>query len=229
MSVPQGLGLAGGTGMRADGPRWHWQETLSRTEREGSHRAFHALLTWLLGRDAAAVRDFWSVLFKDYNLERYTRLRPLRGAFPRGRRGTDRGDWHPRGLPEGRGDTRGRLCLSLSLSPLQRWSWAGSAVAGASPPAPQRQPCTDPKARGKPPRTGTGPEWRSPPRGTLPALVQRPRVGWKWGGALGVSLRCSGVLSPRCPPSQPHRAPGKGKNCEEARGHGRPPHPSCQR
>ncbi|NWV14744.1 AIRE regulator, partial [Ptilonorhynchus violaceus] len=60
-----------------------FKETLSRTEREGSHRAFHALLTWLLGRDAATVRDFWAVLFKDYNLERYSRLRPLRGAFPR--------------------------------------------------------------------------------------------------------------------------------------------------
>ncbi|NWI01360.1 AIRE regulator, partial [Tichodroma muraria] len=60
-----------------------FKETLSRTEREGSHRAFHALLTWLLGRDTAAVRDFWAVLFKDYNLERYSRLRPLRGAFPR--------------------------------------------------------------------------------------------------------------------------------------------------
>ncbi|NXQ74475.1 AIRE regulator, partial [Quiscalus mexicanus] len=59
------------------------QETLSRAEREGSHRAFHALLTWLLGRDTAALRDFWAVLFKDYNLERYSRLRPLRGAFPR--------------------------------------------------------------------------------------------------------------------------------------------------
>ncbi|NWV86076.1 AIRE regulator, partial [Dasyornis broadbenti] len=60
-----------------------FKETLSRTEREGSHRAFHALLTWLLGRDTTAVRDFWAVLFKDYNLERYSRLRPLRGAFPR--------------------------------------------------------------------------------------------------------------------------------------------------
>lgn len=60
------------------------QETLSRAEREGSHRAFHALLTWLLGRDTAALRDFWAVLFKDYNLERYSRLRPLRGTFPRG-------------------------------------------------------------------------------------------------------------------------------------------------
>ncbi|XP_010169251.1 LOW QUALITY PROTEIN: autoimmune regulator, partial [Antrostomus carolinensis] len=79
-----------------------WQETLSRTEREGSHRAFHALLTWLLGRDAAAVHDFWAVLFKDYNLERYARLRPLRSAFPRGRRGPGRGDQHPQGrLPPG--------------------------------------------------------------------------------------------------------------------------------
>ncbi|KAK2514426.1 Aire [Columba guinea] len=64
-------------------PEHIFKETLSRTEREGSHRAFHALLTWLLGRDATAIRDFWAVLFKDYNLERYTRLRPLRGAFPR--------------------------------------------------------------------------------------------------------------------------------------------------
>ncbi|XP_061210548.1 autoimmune regulator-like [Neopsephotus bourkii] len=64
-------------------PEHIFKETLSQTEREGSHRAFHALLTWLLGQDAAAVRDFWEVLFKDYNLECYTRLRPLRGAFPR--------------------------------------------------------------------------------------------------------------------------------------------------
>ncbi|XP_040535094.1 autoimmune regulator isoform X2 [Gallus gallus] len=63
-------------------PEHIFKETLSQTEREGSHRAFHALLTWLLGRDAAAVRDFWAVLFKDYNLERYTRLRPLHSAFP---------------------------------------------------------------------------------------------------------------------------------------------------
>ncbi|XP_030916214.1 LOW QUALITY PROTEIN: autoimmune regulator-like [Geospiza fortis] len=60
-----------------------FKETLSRAEREGSHRAFHALLPGLLGRDTAALRAFWAVLFKDYNLERYSRLRPLRGAFPR--------------------------------------------------------------------------------------------------------------------------------------------------
>ncbi|XP_039247109.1 autoimmune regulator [Pipra filicauda] len=64
-------------------PEHIFKETLSRAEREGSQRAFHALLTWLLGRDAAALRDFWAVLFKDYNLERYARLRPVRGAFPR--------------------------------------------------------------------------------------------------------------------------------------------------
>ncbi|NXG81290.1 AIRE regulator, partial [Stercorarius parasiticus] len=64
-------------------PEHVFKETLSRTEREGSHRAFHALLTWLLGCDAATLRDFWHVLFKDYNLERYSRLRPLRGTFPR--------------------------------------------------------------------------------------------------------------------------------------------------
>ncbi|NXP16628.1 AIRE regulator, partial [Scytalopus superciliaris] len=64
-------------------PEHIFKETLSRAEREGSHRAFHALLSWLLGRDAAAVRAFWAVLFKDYNLERYARLRPVRGAFPR--------------------------------------------------------------------------------------------------------------------------------------------------
>ncbi|XP_064522808.1 autoimmune regulator [Pseudopipra pipra] len=69
-------------------PEHIFKETLSRAEREGSQRAFHALLTWLLGRDAAALRDFWAVLFKDYNLERYARLRPVRGAFPRGTGGS---------------------------------------------------------------------------------------------------------------------------------------------
>ncbi|NXT19080.1 AIRE regulator, partial [Syrrhaptes paradoxus] len=64
-------------------PEHIFKETLVQTEREGCHRAVHALLTWLLGCDTAALRDFWAVLFKDYNLERYTRLRPLRGAFPR--------------------------------------------------------------------------------------------------------------------------------------------------
>ncbi|KAM9378394.1 autoimmune regulator [Phaethornis superciliosus] len=63
-------------------PEHVFKETLSQAEREGSQRAFHTLLTWLLGRDMAAIRGFWAVLFKEYNLERYSRLRPLRGAFP---------------------------------------------------------------------------------------------------------------------------------------------------
>ncbi|NXI45114.1 AIRE regulator, partial [Galbula dea] len=60
-----------------------FKETLSQTEQEGSHRAFHTLLTWLLGCDTDTIHDFWVVLFKDYNLERYTRLWRLRGALPR--------------------------------------------------------------------------------------------------------------------------------------------------
>uniref|UniRef100_A0A8C7A4W5 HSR domain-containing protein n=1 Tax=Nothoprocta perdicaria TaxID=30464 RepID=A0A8C7A4W5_NOTPE len=57
-----------------------------RTEREGCHRALHTLLTWLLGRDTGAIRSFWAVLFKDYNLQRYAGLRPIRRHFPTGRR-----------------------------------------------------------------------------------------------------------------------------------------------
>uniref|UniRef100_A0A8C7A2F2 AIRE regulator n=1 Tax=Nothoprocta perdicaria TaxID=30464 RepID=A0A8C7A2F2_NOTPE len=63
-----------------------FKETLSRTEREGCHRALHTLLTWLLGRDTGAIRSFWAVLFKDYNLQRYAGLRPIRRHFPTGRR-----------------------------------------------------------------------------------------------------------------------------------------------
>ncbi|XP_071609077.1 autoimmune regulator [Heliangelus exortis] len=63
-------------------PEHVFKETLSQAEREGSQRAFHALLTWLLGRDMAAIHGFWAVLFKEYNLERYSRLRPLRSTFP---------------------------------------------------------------------------------------------------------------------------------------------------
>lgn len=115
-------------------PRWHQQETLSRAEREGSHRAFHALLTWLLGRDAAAVRDFWAVLFKDYNLERYTRLRPLRGAFPRGRNGTER-EQHPQGRWQ-TGVLPGASCAYSSPYPLCR--------GGTGTAAPQQAPFPQP-------------------------------------------------------------------------------------
>ncbi|EHB08225.1 Autoimmune regulator [Heterocephalus glaber] len=47
------------------------------------NNAFHALLSWLLTRDSAAIAGFWRVLFKDYNLERYGGLRPILDGFPR--------------------------------------------------------------------------------------------------------------------------------------------------
>nr|XP_032622770.1 autoimmune regulator [Chelonoidis abingdonii] len=58
-------------------------ETLSLKEREGSHKAFHAMLTWLLNRDSSSIQDFWRVLFKDYNLERYSKLQPIQSNFPK--------------------------------------------------------------------------------------------------------------------------------------------------
>lgn len=88
------------------------------------------------------------------------------------------------GAAAGRGDSWSWLCPS----PLQRWNWGGSAAAGTCPPAPRHQLHTDPKARGKPLRSGTGPGRCSPPCGTPPALVWRPQVGWRWGGALGVAV-----------------------------------------
>lgn len=60
------------------------QETLRLKEKEGCSQAFHALLSWLLTRDAAVILDFWRVLFKDYNLERYARLQPILDSFPKG-------------------------------------------------------------------------------------------------------------------------------------------------
>uniref|UniRef100_A0A8C8RSD0 Autoimmune regulator n=1 Tax=Pelusios castaneus TaxID=367368 RepID=A0A8C8RSD0_9SAUR len=60
-----------------------FKETLSLKEQEGSHKAFHTMLTWLLSRDSASIQDFWRVLFKDYNLERYTKLQAIRSSFPK--------------------------------------------------------------------------------------------------------------------------------------------------
>uniref|UniRef100_A0A8D2JSI4 Autoimmune regulator n=1 Tax=Sciurus vulgaris TaxID=55149 RepID=A0A8D2JSI4_SCIVU len=64
-------------------PEDKFQETLRLKEKEGCPQAFHALLSWLLTQDAAAILDFWRVLFKDYNLERYGRLRPILDSFPK--------------------------------------------------------------------------------------------------------------------------------------------------
>nr|KAF6381153.1 autoimmune regulator [Pipistrellus kuhlii] len=64
-------------------PEDKFQETLRLKEKEGCPQAFHALLSWLLTQDSAAILDFWRVLFKDYNLERYARLQPVLDSFPR--------------------------------------------------------------------------------------------------------------------------------------------------
>lgn len=105
----------------------------------------------------------------------------------------------PPGASRGRGDPPGWLCLSLP--PLQRWTSGGSAAAGACPPAPRHQSHTDPKARGKPLRSGMGPAWHSPRHGMLPAPVWRPGQGgcreeMRWG-TWNVSPR---VTHPATPP-----------------------------
>ncbi|XP_078521650.1 autoimmune regulator-like [Lissotriton helveticus] len=58
-----------------------FKETLRLTERDGCHKAFHALLTWLLGRDLTSIQGFWQVLFKEYNLERYAKLPAIQSSF----------------------------------------------------------------------------------------------------------------------------------------------------
>lgn len=83
----RGAGGAGGQeagGRTSHSPR-SLQETLRLKEKEGCPQAFHALLSWLLTQDAAAILDFWRVLFKDYNVERYARLQPILDSFPKGR------------------------------------------------------------------------------------------------------------------------------------------------
>ncbi|KAB0373887.1 hypothetical protein FD755_014143 [Muntiacus reevesi] len=64
-------------------PEDKFQETLRLKEKEGCPQAFHALLSWLLTQDAGAILDFWRVLFKDYNLERYARLQSILDTFPK--------------------------------------------------------------------------------------------------------------------------------------------------
>ncbi|XP_058152478.1 autoimmune regulator [Dasypus novemcinctus] len=64
-------------------PEDRFQETLRLKDKEGCPQAFHALLSWLLTQDAATILDFWKVLFKDYNLERYARLQPILDSFPK--------------------------------------------------------------------------------------------------------------------------------------------------
>uniref|UniRef100_H3A728 Autoimmune regulator n=1 Tax=Latimeria chalumnae TaxID=7897 RepID=H3A728_LATCH len=63
-----------------------FKETLNMKEREGSHKAVYFLLTWLLKRDQSILQDFWKISFKEYNLERYPKLKPVYNSFPKGKR-----------------------------------------------------------------------------------------------------------------------------------------------
>ncbi|GAB1295279.1 Autoimmune regulator [Apodemus speciosus] len=88
-----------------------FQETLRLKEKEGCPQAFHALLSWLLTRDSGAILDFWRILFKDYNLERYSRLHTVLDGFPKGSHPKAKPPKKPEGnlesqrLPLGNGDT----------------------------------------------------------------------------------------------------------------------------
>ncbi|KAJ6669215.1 hypothetical protein lerEdw1_008024 [Lerista edwardsae] len=60
-----------------------FKDTIHRKEKEGCHKAFHAMLTWLLSQESPSIQDFWRVLFKDYNLERYAKLQSIWNSFPK--------------------------------------------------------------------------------------------------------------------------------------------------
>ncbi|XP_054839880.1 autoimmune regulator [Eublepharis macularius] len=60
-----------------------FKDTIHLKEKEGCHKAFHAVLTWLLSQESPSIQDFWRVLFKDYNLERYSKLQSIRSSFPK--------------------------------------------------------------------------------------------------------------------------------------------------
>ncbi|XP_070801424.1 autoimmune regulator [Pituophis catenifer annectens] len=60
-----------------------FKDTLHLKETEGCHRAFYTMLTWLLNQDLASIEDFWRVLFKEYNLERYSKLQSIWSSFPK--------------------------------------------------------------------------------------------------------------------------------------------------
>lgn len=104
-SDPRGRWQEAGPGHRRAGPPLPplLQETLRLKEKEGCPQAFHALLSWLLTQDAGAILDFWRVLFKDYNLERYARLQSILDTFPKGGGHRGLGSWLARPLSEGLG------------------------------------------------------------------------------------------------------------------------------
>ncbi|XP_063162198.1 autoimmune regulator, partial [Candoia aspera] len=60
-----------------------FKDTLHLKETEGCHKAFYTMLTWLLNQNLSSIEDFWRVLFKEYNLERYSKLQSIWSSFPK--------------------------------------------------------------------------------------------------------------------------------------------------
>ena len=173
------------------------QETLRLKEKEGCPQAFHALLSWLLTQDAGAILDFWRVLFKDYNLERYARLQSILDTFPKGRGHRGLGSWTARPPSEGLGQLesvsgpqldckRGGMGVFREPLTLPRSSWVlrdqgagltslnkGSCTCPAdvdlSQPRKGRRPPVGPKATVLLPRPPTKRKALEEPRTALPA------------------------------------------------------------
>ncbi|XP_041658958.1 autoimmune regulator [Cheilinus undulatus] len=53
------------------------KETLEKEVKEGIHKAMYSLLSWVLEQRRSILQAFWSNLSKEYNLDSYTKLRPL--------------------------------------------------------------------------------------------------------------------------------------------------------
>ncbi|KAB0398105.1 hypothetical protein E2I00_019753, partial [Balaenoptera physalus] len=104
-------------------------------------------------QDTAVILDFWRVLFKDYNLERYTRLQPILDSFPK--------ELRPH-LPE-RGVSSGLEAQPPALHT--------PADVDLSQPRKGRRPPAGPKATVLLPRPPTKRKALEEPRATPPAAL----------------------------------------------------------
>nr|XP_015216559.1 PREDICTED: autoimmune regulator isoform X1 [Lepisosteus oculatus] len=60
-----------------------FKDTLDKKKHEGIHKAVYSLLSRLLEKETLTIQNFWSNLFKDYNLERYPKLQSVFTSFPK--------------------------------------------------------------------------------------------------------------------------------------------------
>nr|KAF6394453.1 autoimmune regulator [Rousettus aegyptiacus] len=172
-------------------PEDKFQETLRLKEKEGCPQAFHALLSWLLTRDAGAILAFWRVLFKDYNLERYARLQPVLDSFPR-----DVDLSQPR---KGRKPPAGpKAVVSLPRPPTKRKVPEESQTTPPAALSPRSTSSPGPQVKAKPPKK---PESTSEPQRrllgngiqTMSASVQRA-VAVSSGDVPGARGAVEGIL-----------------------------------